>query len=148
MVQGRRCGSLLQSNAPPEESPEDLCKTNLVRSAPASSACIFRFQFAQARPAFKGAEYVCLCRLALLRPPWSPESHKDFPEEFRAVARLLVLAAGGRSQAAEQAQVADEQPAVAPAPSQQWPLSLDLTRTIIAQAAYPFSAWLPDEVAG
>lgn len=64
------------------------------------------------------------------------------------MARLLVLAAGGRSQAAEQAQVADEQPAVTPAPAKQWPLSLDLTRTIIAQAAYPISAWLPDEVAG
>ena len=69
-------------------------------------------------------------RLALTRPEWSPGVNGEFPAPFRAVVRLLVLAAGKRTAL----QHADQQEA--------WPLTLDVTCSIFAMAAYPISSWL------
>jgi hypothetical protein len=70
------------------------------------------------------------CRLALTRPHWSPGVNSEFPASFRAVVRVLVLAAG-KSTAVKRAD--QHEP---------WPLILDVTRSILALAAYPISSWL------
>lgn len=81
-----------------------------------------------------------MCRLALTHPDWSPAVHSEFPASFREAVKVLVAAAVGRSAASQQQ--AEQQVA-----TQSWLLSLDVTRTIIAAAAYPLSAWQPLEAA-
>ena len=73
-------------------------------------------------------------RLALFRPPWTPENHGEFPDAFKAAAQVLVLAAGSSS-AADRKSERDGQDAG-------WLLSPDVTRSIIAIAAYPLTSWI------
>lgn len=96
LVQGQRCGQLVQNDSPSEQSPADLCRDGLVR-------------------------------LALFQPQWCPDVHSEFPASFAEAVRVLVMAAASRHE-----QSAEIQP---------WPLSMDVTRSIIAAAAYPISAW-------
>ena len=70
------------------------------------------------------------CRLALSRPQWAPGVSGEFPAPFQAVVRLLVLAAG-RSTATQEA-----------GQQEAWPLTLDVTQSILALAAYPISCWM------
>jgi hypothetical protein len=139
LVQGQRCGQLLQSNTPSEHSPSDLCSNSFVRCASGSDSRsepdVLRWQ-RHRRPSFQRLVITPhLCRLALTRPHWSPGVNSEFPASFQEVVRLLVLAAG-KSTATEHA---DQREA--------WPLTVDVTRSILAMAAYPISSWLPLEQA-
>lgn len=70
------------------------------------------------------------CRLALTRPEWAPGVSGEFPAPFQAVVRLLILAAGSSTASQELGQ------------QEAWPLTLDVTQSILALAAYPISCWL------
>jgi len=74
-VQGKSWQKLVQGRAcgalVPSDSPPEECPADLCRNQ--------------------------TVRLALFQTPWSPEVHADFPDAFRAMARLLMLAATSSS---------------------------------------------------
>ena len=90
LVQGVRCGSLVDAAAPPAASPASLAADDAVR-------------------------------LVLASPPWTQDAHRRWPPRFKAAVRELVRANGRRL----------------------WPrLNRDVLDLVLAQAAYPVSAWV------
>ena len=85
-----------------------------------------------------------------MQPQWTPELHHMWPQRFRDVVRLLLLAcscagvaAGDTSTAVDAAAAPAECSSGAGAPLfPALPLSRDTVLEVVAAAAYPVSAWL------
>lgn len=78
------------------------------------------------------------CRLALSRPRWDPPSnHHMFPQRFKDVARLLLLAccrpAGANGGGAAPSSSGS---------SRELQLDLDVLLEVLRHAAYPVSMWM------
>lgn len=157
LVQGRACGRLVPSNSPTPEAPEDLCRNRIVQLAllrpPWSPAIHSRFP-ARFRDAAKLLMLVAHYDNSASCHDSSPiaDSESSVQQVSEPVPGLATYESKSRhSDCSDHDCLSPSESLQSNQPIEQtvnqsasWPLTSDLTRVIIAAAAYPISAWSHD----